>query len=93
MYKKRLRRPLETYTKTQTPQVKAALKMKHPSRMIYYIITLDGAEPIENNPKNIDYQHYSERQLAPVADSILHFKGVNFEQITQRQMDVFGANF
>ncbi|MCK5918596.1 MAG: DNA polymerase II [Cocleimonas sp.] len=93
VYKKRLLRPLETYTKTQSPHVKAALKMKHPNRIIHYIITLDGAEPIENNSKNIDYQHYSERQLAPVADSILNFKGLSFERITQRQMDVFGGDF
>ena len=89
MYIKRLRRPLETYKKTQSPQVKAALKMKKPSKVIKYIITLEGAEPIENKPKNIDYQHYSDKQLAPVADSILRFKDTSFELITQRQMDVF----
>ena len=91
VYNKRLRRPLETYARTQSPHVKAALKMKNPSRLIKYIITLDGAEPIENHPKNIDYQHYSDKQLAPVADSILRFKDTSFELITQRQMDVFGG--
>ena len=63
--------------------------MKKPSKVIKYIITLEGAEPIENKPKNIDYQHYSDKQLAPVADSILRFKDTSFELITQRQMDVF----
>ena len=91
VYKKRLRRPLETYAKTQSPHVKAALKMKNPSRVIKYIITLEGAEPIENKPENIDYQHYADKQLAPVADSILRFKDTSFELITQRQMDVFGG--
>lgn len=57
--------------------------------VIHYLIIIDAAEPIENNPKNIDDQHYTERQLAPVADSILHFKGGNFEQMTRRQIDVF----
>ncbi|HIO91909.1 MAG TPA: DNA polymerase II [Leucothrix mucor] len=90
VYKKRLLRPLETYAKTQSPHVKAALKMKNPSRVIKYIITLEGAEPIENKPENIDYQHYADKQLAPVADSILRFKDTSFELITQRQMDVFG---
>ena len=61
--------------------------------MIHYIITTDGAEPIENNPKNIDYQHYSERQLALLQIVFCTLRGVNFEQITQRQMDVFGEIF
>ena len=90
VYSKRLRRPLETYAKTQSPHVKAALKMKNPSRVIKYLITLNGAEPIENKPENIDYQHYADKQLAPVADSILRFKDTSFELITQRQMGVFG---
>ncbi len=89
-YTKRLRRPLESYTSTQPPQVKAAKKMKNPGRKIQYIITLNGPEPIEENPSTPDYQHYVDKQLAPVADSILHFLDTSFEKITARQMDVFG---
>jgi len=89
-YTKRLRRPLETYTRTQPPQVKAAKKMKNPGRKIHYVITLNGPEPTENLQSTPDYQHYSDKQLAPVADSILHFLDTSFEKITARQMDVFG---
>jgi len=89
-YTKRLRRPLETYTRTQPPQVKAAKKMKNPGRKIHYIITLNGPEPTENLQSTPDYQHYSDKQLAPVADSILHFLDTSFEKITARQLDVFG---
>ncbi len=89
-YTKRLRRPLETYTSTQPPQVKAAKKMKNPSRKIQYVITLNGPEPIEDIQSTPDYQHYSDKQLAPVADSILYFLDTTFEKITARQMDVFG---
>ena len=92
-YTKRLRRPLESYTSTQPPQVKAAKKMKNPGRQISYIITLSGAEPIHGaivkNPSPPDYQHYIDKQLAPVADSILHFLDTTFERLTQRQIDVF----
>ncbi len=92
-YTKRLRRPLESYTSTQPPQVKAAKKMKNPGRQIAYIITLSGAEPlygaIEKNPSPPDYQHYIDKQLAPVADSILHFLDTTFERLTQRQIDAF----
>ena len=89
-YTKRLRRPLASYTSTQPPQVKAARKMKNPNRKIQYIITLNGPEPIENICSSPDYQHYVDKQLAPVADSILHFLGTSFEKITARQLDVFG---
>ncbi len=90
IYTKRLRRPLESYTSTQPPQVKAARKMKNPGRKIQYIITLNGPEPIESVSSIPDYQHYVDKQLAPVADSILYFVGTTFEKITARQLDVFG---
>ena len=88
-YTKRLRRPLESYTSTQPPQVKAARKMKNPGRKIQYIITLNGPEPTENVTSTPDYQHYVDKQLAPVADSILYFLDTSFAKITARQLDVF----
>lgn len=88
-YTKRLRRPLESYTSTQPPQVKAARKMKTPGRKIQYVITLNGPEPLECANSIPDYQHYVDKQLAPVADSILYFLGTTFEKITARQLDVF----
>jgi len=86
-YTKRLRRPLESYTSTQPPQVKAARKMKNPGRKIQYIITLNGPEPIEDITTIPNYQHYVDKQLAPVADGILHFLDTSFERITARQFD------
>ncbi|MCL4108334.1 UNVERIFIED_CONTAM: hypothetical protein GTU68_065362 [Idotea baltica] len=88
-YTKRLRRPLASYTSTQPPQVKAARKMKNPGRKIQYVITLNGPEPTENMDSTPDYQHYVDKQLAPVADSILYFLNTNFAKITARQMDAF----
>ena len=93
-YTKRLRRPLESYTSTQPPQVKAAKKMKNAfaknqSRKIQYVITTFGPEPIENLSSAPDYHHYMDKQLAPVADSILYFLDTSFERITARQMDAF----
>lgn len=90
VYTKRLRRPLESYTSTQPPQVKAARKMRNPGRRIQYIITLNGPEPLENITAKPDYQHYQDKQLQPVADSILYFLDTSFERLTQRQIDVFG---
>jgi len=89
-YTKRLRRPLESYTSTQPPQVKAARKMKNPGRKIQYVITLNGPEPIESITSTANYQHYVDKQLAPVADSILHFLDTSYEKITARQIDLLG---
>lgn len=90
VYTKRLRRPLASYTRTQPPHVKAAKKMQKPSRRIQYVITRQGPEPVENIQSPIDYQHYIDKQLQPVADSILYFLDTSFEKVTQRQLDVFG---
>lgn len=89
-YTKRLRRPLESYTSSQPSQVKAARKMRNPGRRIQYVITLNGPDPLENITAKPDYQHYQDKQLKPVADSILYFLDTSFERLTQRQMDVFG---
>lgn len=89
VYSKRLRQPLNAYVASQPPHVKAARKMKKPGRHIRYVITLNGPEPLENVSSTLDYQHYVDKQLAPVADSILHFLETSFEKITQRQIDVF----
>ncbi|MCL4150627.1 UNVERIFIED_CONTAM: hypothetical protein GTU68_035598 [Idotea baltica] len=90
VYTKRLRRPLDSYTSTQPPQVKAARKMRNPGKRIQYILTLNGPEPLEKITAKPDYQHYQDKQLQPVADSILHFLDTSFERLTQRQLDVFG---
>ena len=90
IYTKRLRRPLESYVSTQPPQVKAARKMQNPGRRIQYVITLNGPEPLEKLTAQPDYQHYQDKQLQPVADSILYFLDTSFERLTQRQLDVFG---
>ena len=37
----------------------------------------------------IDYQHDLDRQLAPVADGILHFLGNSFERLTATQLELF----
>lgn len=90
IYTKRLRRPLESYVSSQPPHVKAARKMHKPGKRIQYVMTLNGPDPIENITAKPDYQHYQEKQLQPVADSILYFVGTSYERLTQRQMDVFG---
>ena len=89
VYRKRLRRPLESYQRNIPPHVQAARKSGVKSRWVKYCITLNGPEPLDNITSPLDYRHYMERQLAPAADGILHFLDESFEHITAEQMDLF----
>lgn len=101
IYQKRLRRKLDEYQKNVPPQVRAArladdintrlgraLQYQNKGR-IEYAITLNGPEPKEYLTSPIDYQHYIDKQLKPVADAILPFIGLQFEQIIAAQLGLF----
>ncbi|MBU0979380.1 MAG: DNA polymerase II [Nanoarchaeota archaeon] len=97
IYKKSIRKKLAEYTKTTPPHVKAARKLEAAgktlkSSRILYIMTADGPEPIELKPKRIDYDHYIEKQLKPIADAVLSFYDASFEDIMKgsKQKTLFG---
>jgi DNA polymerase-2 len=50
---------------------------------------VNGPEPLEAHRSPIDYQHYLDRQLQPVADAILPFVGDNWESLVTLQMPLF----
>jgi DNA polymerase-2 len=81
VYRKRLRKDVEEYVKNVPPQVRAARMLSDVGSTVYYIITKRGPVPIELVPKDIDYQHYIEKQLKPIADSILVLLGQSFDSI------------
>ncbi|GGY67768.1 DNA polymerase [Cellvibrio zantedeschiae] len=96
IYNKRLRRHLHEYEKNVPPQVQAARKYVQltgkPIRRgdwIAYVITTSGAEPISAQQSPLDYQHYVDKQLMPVADSILHFMEQNMTELVDTQMSLF----
>ena len=101
VYQKRLRRKLHEYQKNIPPQVRAArmadeineklgrpLQYQNKGR-IEYLITLNGPEPKEYLKSSIDYQHYIDKQLKPVAEAILPFIGLDFEQVSGQQLGLF----
>ena len=101
VYQKRLRRKLHEYQKNIPPQVRAArmadeineklgrpLQYQNKGR-IEYLITLNGPEPKEYLKSAIDYQHYIDKQLKPVAEAILPFIGLDFEQVSGQQLGLF----
>jgi DNA polymerase-2 len=103
IYRKRLRRHLHEYQKNVPPHVQAARKYvqltgKHLRRgdWISYVITTSGPEPIGSDEINmamrqspIDYRHYVDKQLMPVADSILHFLHESMNQLVDQQLSLF----
>lgn len=73
---KSLRKPLEAYTKTTPPHVKAARRSHDvPGRTIAYIITKHGPEPMDALTAPPDYEHYLVKELRPIADAILRLAG------------------
>ncbi len=104
VYKKRIRKPLNTYVKNIPPQIQAAklaselysqANQNSPYEnggWIEYIITQQGPVAIEcldQAPFTINYEHYLEKQIAPVVDSILYFLGERFDDLINPQQDIF----
>ncbi|MAG39644.1 DNA polymerase II, partial [Candidatus Pacearchaeota archaeon] len=82
VYRKQLRKNVEDYTKTTPPHVKAARKLKVISgSLVEYLVTVDGPEPLQNLKHKIDYDHYLEKQIKPVANSILGLFDCDFDDI------------
>ncbi|WP_409525451.1 DNA polymerase II [Nitrincola sp. MINF-07-Sa-05] len=101
IYHRRLRRPLQDYQRNVPPHVRAARMLNERCRAeglpealrqgdsVSYLITVNGPEPQELRQSPIDYQHYLDRQLMPVADTILPFLGETFTETVAPQRDLF----
>ena len=92
VYRKAVRKDLRAYTKTTPPHVKAARKLgSSAGRIISYVITKNGPEPIEALSAPPSYDHYIDHQIAPVADAVLHMLDKSFDAIVPRkgQMSLF----
>jgi len=101
VYRKRLRKKLSEYVKNIPPHAQAAIKAESqfkqnglPSRYrnkswIEYVITLSGAETLECQQAKLNYDHYIEKQLTPIADTILNAIGSSMEAVAGQQQDLF----
>nr|WP_315290127.1 DNA polymerase II [Serratia proteamaculans] len=101
VYRKRLRRKLNEYQRNVPPHVRAARIADDYNRQqgrplqyqnggwISYVMTVAGPEPLETQQSAIDYPHYLERQLEPVADAILPFLHDDFTTLVTGQMGLF----
>lgn len=81
VYRKVLRRSAEEYG-SETPQVRAArlLGWRDRGGPIEYVMTRDGAEPVlARSNAALDYEHYRDRQLVPIAQAIANVLGTDVE--------------
>ena len=101
VYSKRLRKPLSEYVKAMPPHVKAAkhadnlnkqqgLPLRYQNNTsVSYVITLAGPQTLEHVSAQYDYQHYIDKQIRPIADSILPLINLSFDNITADQLPLF----
>jgi DNA polymerase II len=99
--RKRLRRKLDDYVKNVPPHVQAARKAEKirqqrglPSLYqsggwIEYVMTTNGPEPRQYRQSAIDFDFYLDKQLAPIADSILVFQSTSLNDILNKQIGLF----
>jgi DNA polymerase-2 len=85
VYKKAVRKSLADYTKTTPAHVKAARQQTGPpARIIEYVMTDLGPEPADERRGVLDYAHYVEKQIEPIADAVLRFIGLYFADFIGR---------
>ena len=95
VYRKALRKGVREY-RALPPHVVAARKQgalpaEELRGVIEYVITVEGPEPAGRLRNRIDYEHYVERQIRPVAEPVLGVLRRNFDDIrrNQRQLALF----
>ena len=95
VYRKRLRRKLDDYQRNIPPHVQAARKAASCGEIfkrgswIEYVMTVSGPEPVGYVKSAIDYQYYIDRQLAPIADTILYFLDDSLASVIDQQLSMF----
>ncbi len=91
VYRKGLRKNLAAYTASTPPHVVAARKSRDPGRVIAYVVTTAGPEPLDALQHEPDREHYLQRQVRPVAEPILAALGLDFDRTVgdDQQMELF----
>jgi DNA polymerase-2 len=95
VYRKSLRKAPEAYTATTPPHVAAARKLLRRGRgRIAYVMTSAGPEPAEKRESPLDYEHYVDKQVRPVAEPILTLLGLDFDHVVgdDRQLLLFPSS-
>ena len=91
VYRKGLRKPTAEYTASSPPHVVAARKSNDVGRIVSYLITVAGPEPLDNLQHEPDREHYVQKQVLPVAEPVLGTLGLDFARVVgdDRQLGLF----
>jgi DNA polymerase II len=92
VYRKNLRKSTDDYTAATPPHVAAARKSTQPQgRLVSYVMTKAGAEPLDNRQHSLDREHYVAKQVRPVAEPVLETLDLDFERVIgdRRQAELF----
>lgn len=96
VYTKKITKPLNMYTKTTPPHVRAARELKNfDGRIVKYIMTKDGPKHVSliDESTQLDYDHYIDKQLKGVSDDILEVLNIDFDSVIyskkQKSLDRF----
>jgi len=89
VYRKGLRKPLASYTSSNPPHVVAARQLPKPSGTIHYVMTVEGPQPIGHVSARLDYEHYIEKQIAPIVRTIGQVCDIDVEAAVTGVTDLF----
>jgi DNA polymerase II len=83
VYRKSLRKPVEAYTKSSPPHARAAalLPPEERSGLIRYVWTTDGPQPESRRTSPADYEHYVQKQVLPIVESIGPYIGLQTDNL------------
>jgi DNA polymerase-2 len=86
VYRKALRKSISAYTRNTPPHVKAAALLPRSEQrgLIRYVITVEGPQPEGRVSAPIDYDHYLERQLMPIASAFTEVLNTDLEALFGR---------
>ena len=81
VYRKRLRKPISSYSTSKPQHVRAAslLPLRQRRGIIRYVITRDGPQPASQITAPFDYDYYIEHQLQPIAESLGRAAAIDLE--------------
>lgn len=82
-YRKSLRKPVEAYLKSSPPHARAAalLPPEERSGIIRYLWTTEGPQPESRRTARPDYEHYVQKQIRPIVESLAPYIGLHAESI------------
>ena len=92
VYRKGLRKDVESYRTNVPPHVQAVKKSSAtPPRVVSYVMTEQGPELAAEQVHRFDIEHYVERQIRPVAEPVLDVLGLEFAKVIgdDRQISLF----